>query len=109
MSEIPDLLTAGGISALVLVLVQVVIKPFLTRWLKLPPYGEPSPIKDADFNLWVNVIALLLGTLFGIGAELAFNGVPTTALIVTAMVRGLFGGLGAIGSYEVFKNVGKAT
>jgi hypothetical protein len=108
MNELPDLLTVGGVSALVLILVQVVIKPFLMRWLKLPPYGEESPIKTADFALWVNVIALLLGVLFGVGAEIAFNGVSTTALIVTAIVRGLFGGLGAIGGYEFIKNVGQA-
>lgn len=109
MNEIPDLLTVGGVSALILVLVQIVVKPFLVRWLKLPPYGEESPMKLADFSLWVNVVALLLGTIFGVIAELIFNGVGTSALVVTAALRGLFGGLGAIGGYEVFKNVGKAT
>lgn len=108
MNELPDLLTVGGVSALVLVLVQVLAKPFFTRWLKLPPYGEEMPMKLADFDLWINVIALLLGTLLGIGAEFIFNGGETSALIFTAALRGLFGGLGSIGGYEFLKNIGKA-
>lgn len=89
-----NLLTVPGIAGVVALVVQFLIKPFLTEYEKESWYGAI-----------VNLCAAALGLLLALGGAWA-AGVPLgNGAVVTVIVLGVVAGLTGVGGYEVAKNI----
>ena len=89
-----NLLTYGGVAALIALVVQLLVKPALR-----------SKEDAAWHGLAVNVVAVLLGIGASFVGAVIAETAWTASIIAQTAVTGLGGGLLAIGGYEGVNNI----
>src|SRR5688572_28129357 len=98
-----QLLTVGGVIAVVALLIQFLVKPWLQRRYGLDVNPEPDPAVVATYKAQLNTIAAGLGVFFAVLAQVLLNGTDPVGLLAAVLI-GLAGGWGAIGVYEFAHN-----
>lgn len=101
ISDATALLTTGGVTAAVYVIMQFLAKPWLRR--KYPDQG-------ADYEAVMNTVAAAIGVMLAEAAALGLTPRPewTAELFLTAFLVGIGGAFLAVGLHEVASNVNRA-
>lgn len=99
-----QLLTVGGVIAVVALLIQFLVKPWLQRHYGLDVNPEPDPAVVATYKAQLNTVAAGLGVFFALLAQVLLNGTEPVGLLAAVLV-GLAGGWGAIGLHQTLSNV----
>lgn len=93
-----NLITSGGIAAVIAVVVQLLVKPALR--------GYES---QAWHSLAINAVAAVLGIAAAFVGGIISGAAWNASSVALTAVTGLFGGLLAVGGYEGVKNIIDAT
>lgn len=102
-----QLLTVAGNIALVTLLIQFLVKPWLQRRHGLDLPGDPDPAVVALYKAQLNTIAAGLGVFFATLAQVLLHGADPVGILAAVLI-GLVGGWGAIGLHQTLANVGNA-